>query len=271
MTCTLAVAGKGGTGKTTLAALLTTSLLKLGKTPVLAVDADPNANLNEALGVTYDATVVGTAEEVLQDLGNQPAGVSRDRVIGYGLHDALVESRGFDLLVMGHGEGAGCYCHANDLLRGFLEKLTQGYAYVVLDNEAGMEHLSRRTARSMDVLLLAANPSITALRTVRRIHDLIGKLKLDIGRSYLVLNQLSPAQVMAGNGSCRSNDSCRSNGKGVGEELAALEKEGLPVVAEMPFDEKVYEHSVASTGILNLPDDSKALVAAQNLVRELGI
>lgn len=265
MTCTVAVAGKGGTGKTTLSALLTTALLKLGKTPILAVDADPNANLHEALGVTYGATVVGTAEAVLQDHGNQPAGLSRERVIEYGLHDALVESRGFDLLVMGHGESAGCYCHANDLLRGFLEKLTQGYAYVVIDNEAGMEHLSRRTARHMDVLLLAANPTVTALRTVRRIHDLIGKLKLEVGRRFLVLNQLSPAQVVGGNGSGRSH------GTGVGEELAALEKEGLPVVAEMPFDERVYEHSVTSTGILNLPDDSRALVAAKALVRELGI
>ncbi len=264
MTSTIAVAGKGGTGKTTLSALLTTALVKMDKTPILAVDADPNANLNEALGVTYDTTVVGTAEEVLQDNGSQPAGVARDRVIEYGLHDALVESRGFDLLVMGHGESAGCYCHANDLLRGFLEKLAQGYAYVVLDNEAGMEHLSRRTTRQMDVLLLAANPSVTALRTVRRIHELISKLKLDIGRQYLVVNQLSPAQTIAG-------QAISGNGVGVGDELAALEKEGLPVVAEMPFDDKVYEHSVSSTGILNLPDDSKALAAAQRLVRELGI
>lgn len=259
MTSTVAVAGKGGTGKTTLSALLTTALVRMDKTPILAVDADPNANLNEALGVTYDATVVGTAEEVLQDHGNQPAGVARDRVVEYGLHDALVESRGFDLLVMGHGESAGCYCHANDLLRGFLEKLASGYAHVILDNEAGMEHLSRRTARQMDVLLLAANPSVTALRTVRRIHELIGKLKLDITRQYLVINQLSPAQVVSG------------NGKSLAAELAALEAEGLPVVAEMPYDDKVYEHSVSSTGILNLPDDSRALVAAQNLVRELGI
>jgi len=258
---TIAVAGKGGTGKTTLSALITTSLVKSGKTPILAVDADPNANLNEALGVTYDATVVQTAEEVLQDHGSQPAGVSRDRIVEYSLHDALVESQGFDLLVMGHGEGAGCYCHANDLLRGFLEKLSSGYAYVVLDNEAGMEHLSRRTARSMDVLLLVANPTVTSLRTARRIHELVDKLKLNIARRYLVLSLLSPAMAMAVSG----------NGDGVSKELAAIEDTGLQLLAEVPYDDAVYEHSVSSSGILNLPDDSAALAAVRNLVKALDI
>ena len=259
MSSTIAVAGKGGTGKTTLSALITTSLVKSGKTPILAVDADPNANLNEALGVTYDSTVVQTAEDVLQDHGNQPAGIARDRVIEYSLHDALVESQGFDLLVMGHGEGAGCYCHANDLLRGFLGKLTEGYAYVVLDNEAGMEHLSRRTARSMDVLLLVANPTVTSLRTVRRIHELVDKLKLNISDRYLVLSRLSPA--MTGSGS----------GNGVADELAAIEEAGLRLLTEVPYDEKVYEHSVSASGILNLPDDSSALAAVRSMIGQLGI
>ena len=259
MSSTIAVAGKGGTGKTTLSALITTSLVKSGKIPILPVDADPNANLNEALGVTYETTVVQTAEDVLQDHGSHPAGVARDRIVEYSLHDALVESKGFDLLVMGHGEGAGCYCHANDLLRGFLGKLSEGYSHVVLDNEAGMEHLSRRTARSMDVLLLVANPTVTSLRTVRRIHELIDKLKLKITHRYLVLCRLSPA--MEGSG----------EGNGVASELAAIEASGLQLLAEVPYDEKVYEHSVSSSGILNLPDDSAALAAVQGMVGQLGI
>ena len=259
MSSTIAVAGKGGTGKTTLSALITTSLVKAGRTPILAVDADPNANLNEALGVTYDTTVVQTAEDVLQDHGNQPAGVSRDRIVEYSLHDALVESQGFDLLVMGHGEGAGCYCHANDLLRGFLEKLSTGYAHVVLDNEAGMEHLSRRTARNMDVLLLVANPTVTSLRTARRIHELVDKLKLSITRRYLVLSRLSPAMTVAG------------SANGAADELNAIEESGLELLGEVPYDEKVYEHSVSSSGILNLPDDSAALAAVQNMVAELNV
>ena len=259
MPCTIAIAGKGGTGKTTLAAMITPCLLRAGMTPVLAVDADPNSNLNEAMGVDVDATVVDTVDEVMGDGGTVPAGVSKGRVLESRMHDALVESRGFDLLVMGRTEGPGCYCHANDLLRGFLEKLTSSYACVVMDNEAGMEHLSRRTTRSIDVLLVAANPSVTALRSAGRIHEIAHKLKLNPGASYLVLNRLNPVAGAAGDGEVFA------------AEIAKLEEAGLPLLGEVPYDEQVVACSMEAKGILDLPEDAVATVAVGQMLEKLSL
>ena len=259
MSRTIAIAGKGGTGKTTLAALITPCLLKAGKTPVLAVDADPNANLNEAMGVDVDATVVDTVDEIMGDGGTVPAGVSKGRILEHRMHDALVESRGFDLLVMGHTEGPGCYCHANDLLRGFLEKLTSSYACVVMDNEAGMEHLSRRTTRNVDVLLIAANASVTAVRSAGRIHGIAKKMKLNIDASYLVLNRLNPVPGMSGDGSVLAG------------ELSRLDESGLPLLGEMPYDEQVLAYSMEAKGILDLPADAPAAVAVGEMLEKLSL
>lgn len=259
MPFTIAVAGKGGTGKTTLSALVTTHLLKEGKTPVLAVDADPNSNFNEALGVEYHTTVVDTVEEVMGDGGTVPAGVSKGRYLEYQVHDALVESRGFDLLVMGRTEGPGCYCHANDLLRGFLEKLTSSYSYIVMDNEAGMEHLSRRTTRNVNVLLIAANPTVTALRSAGRIYDIVQKLKLGIDKSYLILNRLNAPAPRGGNGTV------------LDEHLSTLESSGLPLLGEVPYDDQIMAHSMEARGVLDLPGDSEAAVAVKEMMQKLGI
>ncbi|MEW6754784.1 MAG: AAA family ATPase [Candidatus Latescibacterota bacterium] len=257
MPCTIAVAGKGGTGKTTLAALVTAHLLRAGKVPVLAVDADPNANLNEALGVEYDRTVVDTVEEIMQDGGAVPPGVSKGRVMEYRMHEALVESAGFDLLVMGRTEGPGCYCHANDLLRGFLSQLAGGYAYVVLDNEAGMEHLSRRTTRDVEVLLLAANPTVTAVRSAGRIHQLARQLKVRIDRCFLVLNRLN------GSGGLPVEQTA------VAAELGRLAEAGLPLLGEVPYDEKVMAQSVQGRGVLALGHGTAAAAAVARMMDDL--
>ena len=260
MSCTIAVAGKGGTGKTTLSALVTASLVRSGKTPVLAVDADPNANLNEALGVTYDTTVVDTVDEIMANPDALPAGVPKGRFVEYQVHDAVVESSGFDLLVMGHTEGAGCYCYANDLLRGFIDKLAVGYKYLILDNEAGMEHLSRRTARSIDVLLIVANGTVTSLRSAARIHEIVRKLKLNVGRTCLVLNSLNAAAMTTG-----------GNGRGPEEQLAALHDAGLPLLGTVPYDQAVFERALDATGLLQVPQESVAMTSVTAFLEELGV
>ena len=259
MARTIAVAGKGGTGKTTLAALITAHLLREQKTPVLAVDADPNANLNEVLGVEYDTTVVDTVDEIMDDGGSVPAGVSKGQMMEYHMQDALVESKGFDLLVMGRTEGPGCYCHANDLLRGFLEKLTVGYEHIVMDNEAGMEHLSRRTTRDVDVLLVVANASVTALRSAGRIHEIAQKLKLNVGKSCLVVTQLN--QSLGGSG----------DGTVFAAELARLGEAGMALLGEVPYDEQVVAQSLDAKGILELPGDAAAASAVAEMMAKLGI
>ncbi len=257
MPCRIAVAGKGGTGKTTLSALITTHFVQAGKTPILAVDADPNANLNEALGVEYDRSVVETVDEVMND-GAIPAGIPKSDFVEYQVHDALVESKGFDLLVMGHTEGPGCYCHANDLLRAFLDRLTVSYRYVLMDNEAGMEHLSRRTTRNLDALLLVANPTATSLRSVARIHKLVQKLNLNIKQNHLVLNHMNAAEPSG-------------NGAGYRKILDEIQAEGLPLLGDVPYDAAVAERSVEARGVMDLPLDGAAMQAVGKLVDQLDV
>ncbi|NOQ18548.1 MAG: AAA family ATPase, partial [Desulfobacterales bacterium] len=151
MPFSIALAGKGGTGKTTVAGLLIKYLIKTGKTPVLAVDADSNANLNEVCGLEVTDTLGNAREEMKK--GIVPSGMTKDIFMDMKLQQAVVEDDGFDLVVMGQPEGQGCYCAANTLLTGFLEKLTGNYPYIVMDNEAGMEHISRLTTSNVDVLL----------------------------------------------------------------------------------------------------------------------
>ncbi|MDP6778166.1 MAG: AAA family ATPase [Candidatus Latescibacteria bacterium] len=255
MPARIAVAGKGGTGKTTLSALITTYFVSTDKTPILAVDADPNANLNEALGVEYDRSVVDTIDEIMND-GAAPAGVTKSQLVEYQVHDSLVESKGFDLLVMGHTEGPGCYCHANDLLRAFLDKLASSYKYVLMDNEAGMEHLSRRTTRDLDALLLVANPTATSLRSADRIHKLVQKLKLSIKKNYLVLNHMNAVEPTG-------------NGSGYKEILEGIQQDGLPLLGEIPYDPAVAERSMAARGVMDLPTDGVTLRAVGEIVERL--
>ncbi len=249
MAYTIAVAGKGGTGKTTLVALIIGHLLRSGKKPILAVDADPNSNLNEALGITFSQTVVSTVDEIMDKKEDLSPGITKERLLDYQLQDALVESKGFDLLVMGRTEGPGCYCHANNLLRDFMEKLKGNYRDVVMDNEAGMEHLSRRTTRDVDTLLIVANPTPVALRSAKRIQETAGKLKLKIKKNYLVLNETA--------------------GNSQGEEK--MEDVGLPLLGRIPYDEEIMERSVKAKSLLDLPESSVALQAVTEIMGKLGV
>ncbi len=189
----IALAGKGGTGKTSLAALLVRELIRRRERPVLAVDADPNACLGDALGIEATktvATVGGLCDQAAGSLSQVPQGMRKEDYLEYYLHSAVVEADGFDLLTMGRPEGAGCYCYVNNLIRKLMEKLIQNYQVVVMDNEAGMEHLSRRTTRAADMLLMISDPSVRGLESAYRCYRLAAELKLGIKRSGVVVNRV---------------------------------------------------------------------------------
>ena len=182
----IAMAGKGGTGKTTISALLIKYMLHKNLTPILAVDADANANLNELL----DMDVHLTLGEIRRDLkGDIPAHITRDQFMEMKVHQALVEARGFDLLVMGQPDGPGCYCAANQHLAMTMDKLADNYSYILVDNEAGMEHLSRMNLRTIDTLLVISDPSARGILTAKRISELTKPLKIEIKAKYLIVNR----------------------------------------------------------------------------------
>jgi CO dehydrogenase maturation factor len=184
----VAVSGKGGTGKTTVSALLVHSLVEAGVRPVLAVDADPNANLHEALGVVVQETLGEMREEAFQK--SIPPGMSRTDYIRYRFQRALVESDGFDLLAMGRPEGQGCYCFANDLLKTCMRLLEKDYRVVIIDSEAGMEHLSRGTIGHPDLLLIVTDPGARGIRTAARIVQIARSMGLSGTPMRLVLNRV---------------------------------------------------------------------------------
>ncbi|MFH0797671.1 MAG: AAA family ATPase [Candidatus Omnitrophota bacterium] len=251
MSYTIAVAGKGGTGKTTLSALIISSLLRAGRKPVLAVDADPNSNLNEALGIKYDRTVVSTVDEIMKRKEELSPGFTKERLLELHFQNALVESQGFDLLVMGHTEGPGCYCHANNLLRGLMDKLQANYPYIVMDNEAGMEHLSRRTTRDVDLLLIIANPNPVSLRSARNIFKMTEKLDLAIKKSCLLINQNIPGTP--------TSPFCHSC-------VSSAGIQGLPLLGQIPYDKEVEKYSLEGLSFLDLPADSPASQSIKSIL-----
>jgi CO dehydrogenase maturation factor len=232
MSMTIAMAGKGGTGKTTIAGLLIRFLLRIGMVPILAVDADANANLNEVLGLRVETTL-GEAREGLKD--GVPTGMTRDLYMEYKVQQSLVESEGFDLIVMGRPEGPGCYCHANTLLSRYMETLCGNYRVVVMDNEAGMEHISRLLARRADILLIVSDPTQRGILAAKRIRDLSRELKLDVKKDYLIINrvngQLPPIVKDAVDAAGLSLAGCVEED----ELISRYDSEGRPTV-ELPND-----------------------------------
>jgi len=197
VTKTIAVAGKGGTGKTTLTALIIDHLAKSKKGSVLAIDADPSSNLNLALGVPLFDTVGDVREETATAVGGGKAlgGLSKWDYLDLRVNEALVEEPGFDLLAMGRPEGPGCYCAANNILRTSVDRLSAAYDYVVIDNEAGLEHLSRRTTRDVDLLLIVSDPSLRGIVAAGRVAEVIDELKTTVGAAYLIVNRVIGDQL----------------------------------------------------------------------------
>ncbi len=185
-----AFAGKGGVGKTTVSGMLIRYLVERRKDgPVLAVDADPNANLNEVLGIRSYATI-GEAREMMKEA--VPSGMTKETWMELKVHESLVESRGFDLLVMGRPEGQGCYCAANTLVKKHIDILKDNYFYIVVDNEAGMEHMSRLVTQDVDHLFVISDATSRGLLTARRILELAGELDLRIGCKHTIVNRVGP-------------------------------------------------------------------------------
>jgi CO dehydrogenase maturation factor len=191
MSTLIAVTGKGGVGKTTFSSLLVGRLAANGGSPVLAVDADPNSCLDAALGVKAANTVGRVREDVRNEVNaGLGAGISKQDLLRIRIAESLVEADGFDLIAMGRPEGAGCYCYANNVLKAVIAEISQGYPYVVLDNEAGLENLSRRIVQKVDLLALVSDPSNAGLETLRRLHALAGEMKIEYKRLVLVVNRV---------------------------------------------------------------------------------
>lgn len=247
MPFSIALAGKGGTGKTTLAGMLIKYLVKRGKAPILAVDADSNANLNEVLGLKIEDTL-GNAREDMKK-GNVPSGMTKDIFMSMRMEQAIAEHEGYDLIVMGQPEGPGCYCAANSLLAGFLERLTGNYKYLVIDNEAGMEHISRLTTRNVDVLLVISDTSRRGLQTAQRINALAKELKIGVSRSGLVINQVKGALSDA--------------------VLDIIARDGIEFLGTVPESETVYEFDLNGRPTIEMSEDNAAVKAAFDIFEKI--
>jgi CO dehydrogenase maturation factor len=190
MSYRIAIAGKGGTGKTTVSALMVARLIAQGYGPVLAVDADPNTCLDQALGVEADHTVGRVREDAraISQSGSSQ-GISKTELLELKIAESLVESDDFDLIAMGRSEGPGCYCYANNVLKAVLSKIADAYPYMVIDNEAGLENLSRRIVQDVDLLMLISDPSMAGLRTLKRLAELAADMEVSWGNLAVVVNR----------------------------------------------------------------------------------
>ncbi|HBX24027.1 MAG TPA: carbon monoxide dehydrogenase [Desulfotomaculum sp.] len=247
----IAVAGKGGTGKTTLCSLIVRQLIKAGKKPILAVDADANANLNEALGLEIEGTISEVLARIYNNLDPLPAGMTKDQYVAFKVHESLAEGDNVDLLVMGGPEGAGCYCYANNILRGFVAELSNNYPYLIMDNEAGLEHLSRRTTQNVDVLFITSDASARGIRSAGRIRELVEALKLDMKKMYLVVSRVKEGSIEA--------------------LMPEIEKTGLELIGAIPTDDQVMEYDLLSKPLISLPDHSPAVAVVDDILKKAAI
>ena len=184
----IAMAGKGGTGKTTIAALIVRMLKEKKLGSILAVDADPNSNLGETLGLQVDLTVGEVLDDIAEHPEKVPLGMGKDHFIEYQVQTAISEGDGFDCLTIGRPEGPGCYCYVNNTLRNVMARLIKDYDFVIIDNEAGLEHLSRRTTRSADAFVIVSNETVVGLKAAKRIKALIKELKINAKNEFLIIN-----------------------------------------------------------------------------------
>jgi CO dehydrogenase maturation factor len=237
MATTIAISGKGGSGKTTLAAMIIRLLVSQSQGPILAVDADPNACLAPMMGVEPATSIADIREKVVEKTPTN-SGMDRVRSFEYGIQQAITEANGFDLLTIGRPEGPGCYCAANNMLRTFLDKLSPQYQYVIIDNEAGMEHLSRRTTNNVDLLCIVAEPTAIGALTTRRIFELAKQLPISVKEIGIIWNRAESNKKM----------------------------DEIDIFGYIPNDESIFKASMQGQTIFDLEENSAALSAVRKIL-----
>jgi CO dehydrogenase maturation factor len=248
---TIVIAGKGGTGKTTVAALLIQLLSQKGV--VLAIDADPATNLHQALGVPLGDTVGRIRENMTEDIkrGTISPAISKQDYLDQKMMAALEELKGFDLLAMGRPEGPGCYCAANNMLRLSIDRLGQNYSYVVIDSEAGMEHISRQTTRDIDILVIMSDVTQRGINTAAAMKGLIKELRTQVGKICLVVNR---------------------SANGLPPEIVkAIDSHGFELVATIPQDPRIADLEVKGLPVTQLPLDSPLRIGVRELASKVGL
>jgi len=250
----IAVAGKGGTGKTTLCGMIVKYLTGRDKGQVLAVDADPNSNLNEVLGIAAPETLGDIREVVLKNTSGEtgPGGMTKQEYMDFMFGDALAEEDSFDLLVMGRTQGEGCYCFINGILRTQIDKYSGVYSHIVIDNEAGLEHISRGTLPKVDTLILVSDCSRRGVQAAGRAAVLVEDLKLKPNTLKLVINRAPDGKIA----------------EGVLEEIKA---QNLDLLGVIPQDETVYNYDAEGKPITDVPDNSPIKIAVKSIIEELGL
>ncbi len=244
MTQTIAISGKGGSGKTTIAAMMIKLLIEQATGPILAVDADPNSCLGLALGVEPIGTIADIREKAA---GKEPSNVVTDRVrtFEYGIQQVVTESEGFDLITIGRPEGPGCYCAANNLLRKFLNDLRPNYSFVMMDNEAGMEHLSRRTADYIDLLCIIAEPNPIGVLTAKRIFELSKQLPIIVKKAGIIWNKCSD---QAQNSELNNNE--------------------ITVFGSVPYDRVIVDVAIEGKTVFDIEQDTPAFIAVGDIIEK---
>jgi CO dehydrogenase maturation factor len=245
----IAVAGKGGTGKTSVTSLIIRYIIDNNLGNILAVDADPNSNLAESLGLKVNQTVGRILNQFQGEKLNIPQGMTKEAYLEYQLNTAITESKHLDLITMGRGEGPECYCYPNVVIRKLIDDWAKNYNFVVMDNEAGMEHLSRRTTQNIDELFLVSDHSVKGLRAVARIRELVAELKLIVKRESVIIN-LVPGEI---------DPLLRQE----------MDKLGITAAATIPIDEEMKRYDLEQKPLFGLPDTSVAVVAVNELMDKL--
>ena len=265
MTTTIAVAGKGGTGKTTVCGMIIRYLTQQGLGPVLAIDADPSSNLNLVLGLPLenDETVGYIREEMLNQIqtsseagvmtGGLVSGLTKHEYFDYYIRSLVVEGDKVDLLAMGRPEGPGCYCPANNALRMVLDHISTQYNFVVMDNEAGLEHLSRRTTRSVEHLLVVTDSTPRAVVAAQRVAELVTELKIGVGQTHLIVNRLPYGEIPP-------------------PLQASIDTIGIPLLGVVPEDTVLRDFDLSGRPLVELGDESPVYQAiAMMMKQQLGI
>ncbi len=253
MSYLIAVSGKGGVGKTTVSAMIIGALIQKGCSPVLAVDADPNTCLDDVLGVKVHKSI-GTVREDAREMASKGlgAGISKQQLLEMKIAESLVEAKDFDLIAMGRSEGPGCYCYANNVLKSAINQIAAEYPYVVLDNEAGLENLSRRIVQKVNLMVMVTDPSARSLKTITRLHSMTGEMEIKYDKLAIIINRTRGDQLPA-----------------VASELK--EQTGADYIFGLCDDEQIAMFGEQGRSLLEIPADNNVSRKINEFLSEMGI